>query len=60
MQNRYMHELQTTQLKQAAEVMEKDNDASVIMATELGKSVLTLNEVIQLFEVESVMYNIKF
>jgi len=55
-----MHELQTTQLKQAAEVMEKYNDASVIMATELGKSVLTLNEVIQLFDVESVMYNIKF
>jgi hypothetical protein len=40
--------------------MQKENDGSAIMDTELGKSVLTLNEVIQLFEVESVMYNIKF
>jgi len=59
MQNRCMYELQTKQLKQAAEIMEMENNESSIMMTDLGKSVLTLNEVVQLFEVESVMYNIK-
>jgi hypothetical protein len=54
-----MHELQTKQLNKAAEMMEKENDGSTILVTDLGKSVLTLNEVVQLFEVESVMYNIK-
>ena len=39
--------------------MEMENNESSIMMTDLGKSVLTLNEVVQLFEVESVMYNIK-
>ena len=59
MQNRCMHELQTKQLNKAAEMMEKENDGSTILVSDLGKSVLTLNEVVQLFEVESVMYNIK-
>ena len=59
MQNRCMYELQTKQLKQVAEIMEMENNESSIMMTDLGKSVLTLNEVVQLFEVESVMYNIK-
>ena len=40
--------------------MDKDTDGSMsIQGTELGQSVLTLDEVVQMFEVESAMYNIK-
>jgi len=34
-------------------------DGSSIHLTDLGNSVLTLSEVVQTFEVESPMYNIK-
>ena len=39
--------------------MELDTTQSTIEETELGKSVLTLTEVLQTFAVESAMYNIK-
>ena len=40
--------------------MDKDTDGSMsIQGIELGQSVLTLDEVVQMFEVESAMYNIK-
>ena len=42
-----------------AETLERPEDESVIEEIELGQSVLTLAEVIQTFEVESPMLNIK-
>ena len=60
MNNRCFHELKTSGVDQVAEKMMMTDDGSVsIVMTELGQSILTLTEVLQTFELESTMYNIK-
>jgi len=60
MSNRCMHELKTSYVDQVAAKMENDDSASqLIEEVELGKNVLTLQEVTQTFDVESAMFNIK-
>ena len=60
MGNRCMHELKTLKPAQVAERMDSENEAdSSIQVTELGKSVLTLSEVLLTFDRESKMFNIK-
>jgi hypothetical protein len=55
-----MHELKTVRTAQVAENMEsEDENSQSIMVTELGKSVLTLSEVLLTFERDSAMFNIK-
>ena len=55
-----MHELKTLKPAQVAERMDSENEAdSSIQVTELGKSVLTLSEVLLTFDRESKMFNIK-
>ena len=52
--------MKTSGAEQAAEKMELTLDVDTsIRVTDLGQSVLTLSEAVQLFEVESHMYNIK-
>jgi len=60
MNNRCMHELKTISAAKVAENTEKESEGnSSIRVTELGKSVLTLNEVLLTFKKESAMFNIK-
>jgi hypothetical protein len=60
MHNRFMHELKTSVVDKAVQLMEKDDDLTkTITMTELGQSVLTLTEVLQTFEVDSTLFNIK-
>jgi len=61
MDNRCLYELKTFGVAKTAEKMEKDESdwSKGISETELGKSVLSLTEVLQTFEVESAMFNIK-
>lgn len=60
MNSRCLHEMKTSGAEQAAEKMELTLDVDTsIRVTDLGQSVLTLSEAVQLFEVESHMYNIK-
>jgi len=60
MNYRCMHELKTVRTAQVAENMEsEDENSQSIMVTELGKSVLTLSEVLLTFERDSAMFNIK-
>jgi hypothetical protein len=55
-----MHQLKTVDAHNVAEKMEKPDDLSnSITVTELGESVLTLSEVVQTFEVESALFNIR-
>jgi len=57
--NRCMHELKTVEFEKVVEKMEEDDDAShSIQVTDLGQSVLTLNEVLMTFVSESCMFNI--
>jgi len=59
LQKRCMHELKTVDFEKVVENMDDENDATnSIQMTELGQSVLTLNEVIQTFESESCMFNV--
>ena len=60
LQKRCMHELKTVDFEKVVENMDDENDATnSIQMTELGQSVLTLNEVIQTFESESCMFNVQ-
>merc|ERR1740139_1278231 len=59
MSNRCMHELKTMKVHRAAEKMDEEDASKSICVTELGQSVLTLQEVVQTFDVDSPMYNIK-
>ena len=59
MGNRCLHELNTDSPAEVAKQMELDSFSNSIEEIDLGSSVLTLNEVMQTFEVESTMYNIK-
>ena len=55
-----MHELKVTGVKKAARKMMMTSEGNhSIEENELGENVLTLHEVLQTFEVESPMYNIK-
>ena len=58
---RCFYELKTSGFATVAEMMEKDdnNNSKLIQESELGHSVLNLTEVLQTFEVESSMFNIK-
>jgi hypothetical protein len=58
MNNRCLHELKMSAAEEVAAKMDM-TDGSSIHLTDLGNSVLTLSEVVQTFEVESPMYNIK-
>ena len=61
MGNRCMHELKTLEVDRVAQKMdtEEQDGSKSICVTELGESVLTLQEVVQTFKVNSPMYNIK-
>jgi len=60
LRTRCMHELKTMETGRVAEKMNDDDDGSKsICVTELGQSVLTLQEVVQTFEKNSPLYNIK-
>lgn len=60
MGNRCHHELKTFGVEKVAAKLETQEDLSKsICTTELGHSVLTLDEVMQTFDVESAMFNIK-
>ena len=60
MDNRFMHELKTAVVDQVAQKMERDDEIDqTISMTEIGLSVLTLFEVLQTFQVDSAMFNIK-
>jgi len=55
-----MHEMKVTEAKKVAQKMMNTEEASrSIQECELGENVLTLHEVIQTFEKDSPMYNIK-
>jgi len=55
-----MHEVKSDRLAERKQEEEEDGTNSrSIQATELGESVLTLHEVVQNFEEESVMFNMK-
>jgi hypothetical protein len=55
-----MHELKTAVVDQVAQKMERDDEIDqTISMTEIGLSVLTLFEVLQTFQVDSAMFNIK-
>ena len=49
MDNRCFHELKTSGVTTVAEKMERDDQSMSITETELGKSVLSLKEVLQTF-----------
>lgn len=59
--NRCFHELKTSRVKKVAEKMVQEEEGSnrSICLTDLGSNVLTLDEVMQTFEKESPMFNIK-
>ena len=60
MGNRCHHELKTFGVEKVAAKLETQEDLSKsICTTELGHSVLTLDEVMQTFESSSTMFNIK-
>jgi C4-type Zn-finger protein len=59
MDNRCFHELKTSGVATVAEKMERDENSMSITETELGKSVLSLREVLQTFDHESAMFNLK-
>ena len=59
MDNRCLHETKTSGVATVAEKMSKDENSVSITETELGKSVLSLKEVLQTFERESDMFNLK-
>ena len=48
-----------SEAEKVAEKMEMTERSESIHMTDLGQSVLTLDEVVQTFELESAMYNIK-
>ena len=55
---RCMHELKSSMVDTVAEKMVREDEENICL-TDLGQNVLTLTEVMQTFEVESDMFNIK-